>query len=470
MKSHRQIFLLLFSLLLALAPADGYSQTASQKLADKAAAAAKNAETAAKKAEAEAKKDPKDCDKIVKAVEDAAAAAADARKAADAAKAAADLETDAGAKKDAAAAAAKAAASADAAEASAGKALDAAPGMKKAADIGKKLDEIGKKVADDKDLSDTQKKAIQEVLDKLKEGAAAAGKANPCDPKAVEDAFEKLLNDFYEKHGGYGPLKDFFERYFRYNLEKRRIYLQLIRYSPPLEQFVSATGTGLTTGHVATLKVYNPAPVAVMAEIPACFIPSDGRYQPYITLPITVKLLPAETLQVALQGFCGDVFAAPVPKGHNMPPVSEWIRLDEVLSDITVPMVNTSAPTASNFYPKGNPTEVGPVLLEALEQIAQTYDGLVQSGSISTPFSGNPEKERESVIQQTLWMYTSALAGKQYRQEDFRANMIEQYEATSGQSFKKASEEDKERIETGVAQFWSTFQLVGTEAKVLTTH
>ncbi|MFN0036860.1 MAG: hypothetical protein ACKVUS_17505 [Saprospiraceae bacterium] len=466
-KSPGTFLLLLLGLLLALAPMDGYAQkTASENLADKAAAAAKNAETAANDAKKEAEAKTKDCDKIVKAVDAAAAAAADARKAADAAKAAADLETDAATKRKATAAADKADASAKSAEKSAAAALDAAPGFKKAGEIGKRLDDIGKKVDADKDLSDEQKKAIQKALDELKKGVSDAGKAKPCDPNEMEDIFENLLNELYKKHSWYGPLKDFFEKYFNYDLNERRLYLQLIRYTPPPEQFVSATGRGITTGNVTTLTVHNPQPTAITAEIPACYIPSGNGKQPYITLPISVRLLPHETLQVALQGYCADVFSAPVPDGRPMPPVSEWVRLDEFPSDVTVPMLNPSALSESAFSPMDNPSQIGPVLLQALEQIALAYDELEASGSISTPFSDDPEKQRESTLQQVMWKYTAALSGKEYREEDFRKTIIGQYEAANGHPFKKASQEDKDRVEMGAAQFWGTFQLVGIAAKI----
>ncbi|MDO8365147.1 MAG: hypothetical protein Q7T20_00015 [Saprospiraceae bacterium] len=304
--------------------------------------------------------------------------------------------------------------------------------------------------------------------DRIKKAADDAAEKDPHDPKAVKDAVKKKIEEEMEKGKNNKSILDWLKR-VREWLKGKNLLVSVVTPSSDVE-WIAATGTGRTTGHVATLTVHNPQPTAITAEISACFIPSEDKKQPYITLPTSVRLLPGETLQVALQGYCADVFAPPVPNGHPMPPVSDWIRYDELLSDITVPMVNTSERSANVFGSISNPREVGPVLMKALEQIAQAYDALEASGAINTPFSGDPQKQQTSILQNVLWVYEAALSGKEYRQEDFRANIIEQYETSSGHSFKKASQEDKENLETGVAQFWGTFKLVGEEAKVLSTN
>ena len=90
--------------------------------------------------------------------------------------------------------------------------------------------------------------------------------------------------------------------------------------------------------------------------------------------------------------------------------------------------------------------------------------------AISTPFSSNPEKEREAVIQQTFWIYTATTAGKEYKKEDFRANTIKQFETSTGQKFSNALPVTQKNVEQGVTDFWNTFEAVGVEAKVLTAN
>src|SRR5687767_5393122 len=90
------------------------------------------------------------------------------------------------------------------------------------------------------------------------------------------------------------------------------------------QKTIKATGTGQTTGHVATLSVTNStgSPLKINPQI--CFIPSDGKYQPYIVV-IPGHTFPPGTTTLPLDGYCADVHSPPVPGGNDMPPVEEWI-------------------------------------------------------------------------------------------------------------------------------------------------
>ncbi|MBK9017309.1 MAG: hypothetical protein IPM82_26460, partial [Saprospiraceae bacterium] len=114
-----------------------------------------------------------------------------------------------------------------------------------------------------------------------------------------------------------------------------------------------------------------------------------------------------------------------------------------------------SQPVGYTIDPKRYPTGGCALAFQALNAIAETYDQLAQSGEITTPFSGNPEKEREAVIQQTFWKYASALSGKEYSKEDFRANTIRQYETSTGRTFAKQDEKTRQSVENGVNDFWT---------------
>ena len=250
----------------------------------------------------------------------------------------------------------------------------------------------------------------------------------------------------------------------------------------------SATGTGRTTGHIADLTIKNPTNENVAVELNPCFIPSRGQYQPYICLGNYSVTVPANgSLNTKIFGYCTDIHVPPVPQGQAFPPVNEWIMPGSLASGWQPNTVNGWIPISSGSLPDGvialnpintlplghtinvnkNPTEAAPVLLEAITNISNAYNKLKTEGNITTPFSGNPAKEEESVIQQTFWIYAAALEGKDYEIEDFKNNTIKQFEA-GGQKFNTATPQTKSNVETGIADFWSTFEAVGVEAKVLT--
>ncbi|MBK8922799.1 MAG: hypothetical protein IPM81_15040 [Saprospirales bacterium] len=289
----------------------------------------------------------------------------------------------------------------------------------------------------------------------------------------------------------------------------------------------SAKGTGRTTGHIADLTVVNPTGRPQVVDLGSAFIPSDGQYQPYIVpniAPVTIP--PKGTATVPVTGYCTDIRRPPVPAGAGMPSPGSWIFLGNetpagisALTDpaqtpdgmgsegpqpgmsglntvkpYTPPGDNTRTPNTANGWrpqtasgattptlPGTNiplkhtinvdkyPAEAAPVLLEALNQIALKYDQLQADGLITTPFSGNPEKERESVIQQTFWLYSSALTGSDYKVEDFKANTVKQFETNTGRDFNTLKPADQQQLDQGVQQFWNTFEAVGAEAKVLET-
>ena len=205
---------------------------------------------------------------------------------------------------------------------------------------------------------------------------------------------------------------------------------------------ISATGTGRTTGHIANLSLYNPTTVPLTFTLSPCYIPSGGQYQPYIVpTQTTTTVPPGATANIPVEGYCTDIFTAPVPSGSVMPPFSGWTTADQ------------------------NPTTAA--LLEAVRNISTAYDNLKNEGAITTPFRGKPEKERESVIQQTFWKYASEIAGKTYTKENFKTNTIKQFETATGLNFEKTDEKTQSNVYAGIDQFWNTFEAVGTEAKVL---
>ncbi|MDV7398597.1 hypothetical protein RZS08_44745, partial [Arthrospira platensis SPKY1] len=102
-----------------------------------------------------------------------------------------------------------------------------------------------------------------------------------------------------------------------------------------------------------------------------------------------------------------------------------------------------------------------PILAEALQRIAQTYDELQPRGDINTPFSNNRDREREAVIQQTFWIFSSALQGTPYTKPDFHDNTVRQFENSTNRQYDQLPEDQKERIDQGVDDFWGSFQATG---------
>lgn len=269
-------------------------------------------------------------------------------------------------------------------------------------------------------------------------------------------------------------------------------------WKPPAGLDLTARGTGRTTGHIATLTVSNLSDKPITAELGPFFIPTFNKYQPYIVpAPAPVNVPPFTTINIPLTGFCADIHRPPVPEGEAMPPIQSWVKpaplastwtpspdkgwtplpADFCISPATgqasalnclLPAIpGADTPLSHSINPNQHPEEAAPLLMEGISRITAAYDNMRKEGLIATPFSQNMEKERESVIQQTFWIYCAGLTGQEYKVEDFRQNTIKQFESSTGRDFEKAPADVRQNIDQGVDDFWNTFQAVGVEAKVL---
>jgi hypothetical protein len=280
---------------------------------------------------------------------------------------------------------------------------------------------------------------------------------------------------------------------------------------PDLSSNVIATGTGRTTGHIANLLISNKtnSPVEMLAQ--DVYIPSGGGYQPYVAKIPRVIISADTSVTIPVHGFCADVHTAPVPPGITMPPLDQWVALEkESLVEAGVPFDHVIDKTVPPFSPahipqlitspgfKSEPpsqtpgivptwpgTDIlvggiidpvkypetfGPVIIEALLNITKAYGQQKKDNKITTPFSGDPVKEREAVIQQTFWIFMSDITGGKYEKENFKVKTIEQFESSSGSLVASLPADQKKELENGVDQFWDVFTAVGTEAKVLSTE
>jgi hypothetical protein len=256
-----------------------------------------------------------------------------------------------------------------------------------------------------------------------------------------------------------------------------------VRRGYPLPEGVSVSaprGTGRTTGHIATINVRNDSDLPVVFPAMAFYIPASGKYQGYVAAPgpgTTVP--PGQTVAVPLEGYCGDVRRPPVPVDDTLPPVDDWIVVEDPSTPITVPpregvgpagnalIPGTGIPLPRAVDPDLEPLVAAPLLVAAVREIERATEGLQQEDALITPFSGDPDREREAVVQQTLWIFASELENEPYTEQEFTERLEAQYEQNTGVPITAAPPEDQERVQQGADDFWGAFQLVGAEAKVI---
>ena len=272
---------------------------------------------------------------------------------------------------------------------------------------------------------------------------------------------------------------------------------------------ISATGTGQTTGTIANLSVKNDgeSPLKVLSQ--TVFIPSSGQYQPYVAVIPETALPPGVIITIPIDGYCVDVHTPPVPYGYSMTPEEKWQPVGDPTSPIPegtisllptkplpefvptdIPAItqspgytpftgdgsgiiinwpDTDIPVGGVMDPNKDPETFAPVIVEVLADIIDAVDIILKDDQYDTPFSGNPEKERESVIQQTFWIYMAEATGDEYTQDDFAGNVYDQFRENTGNPVTSLPEEQKKKIDNGIGDFWNTFTAVGVEAKVLNT-
>ncbi len=147
----------------------------------------------------------------------------------------------------------------------------------------------------------------------------------------------------------------------------------------------------------------------------------------------------------------------PVPPDEMNPAAPDW--------NLTFP--GTDKPFNYTINISEHPEDAAQIIFPMVENITGAYDELQQNGEIQTPFTSDENRQREAVIQQTIWMATSVLQDQQYGKEEFAGRMKQQFEEASGTKIKEAPEQRQEQFNQGIDQFWGTFELVGEKAKVL---
>jgi hypothetical protein len=130
----------------------------------------------------------------------------------------------------------------------------------------------------------------------------------------------------------------------------------------------------------------------------------------------------------------------------------------------------TDIPFPVTINPDRDYQQVARMIIEAVLRIDSTYEDQAKKGTIQTPFSSQSARQSEAVRQQLTWMYVAGMTDDPYEKEDFKQQIVKQYESNTNQSFESAPPAAKENVEKGVDQFWGAFELVGVEAKVLSAE
>jgi hypothetical protein len=249
---------------------------------------------------------------------------------------------------------------------------------------------------------------------------------------------------------------------------------------PPGVAVSQPVGTGRTTGHIADINVRNDSPAPVTFPNMPFYIPATGKYQGYVGAPGDGTVVPpGTTATVPIEGYCGDVRRPPVPAGEPLPPVDEWIVPGDPAAPVTVPpregagaagrvlIPGTDTPVPRVVDPDLEPLIAAPLLFGAIREIERVTAEMQDSGELQTPFSGNPEREREAVVQQTFWLFAAELEGEPYTREEFTQRLEEQHAERTGRPITAAPPEERERLQQGADDFWDAFELVGVEAKII---
>jgi hypothetical protein len=290
---------------------------------------------------------------------------------------------------------------------------------------------------------------------------------------------------------------------------------------------LQVVGTGATTGHIATLTVKNLGNEDIELLIGPLYIPSEGIYQSYIidkTTRFVVSKNASETIR--LYGYCTDAFKDPVPHDVGLPHPSRWVRPNSAyfdnkgfspesyteefpgfgfseLSKIQPTEISTHFLMLANHLDRDLQAEIFSdsesglphhidtsgiiseklkILLldevgdskhksflywDAVNKIKVAVDASSRRGKLQTPYSSNPERERDAVVQQTLWKYTALSIGRSYTYNHFLEKLAEQFKSTSGFDIRDAPSEIKVQFDEGAEAFWKTFQSVVREAKLI---
>lgn len=252
---------------------------------------------------------------------------------------------------------------------------------------------------------------------------------------------------------------------------------------------LKARGTGRTTGHIATLEIRNKTNAPITWQAGPFLIPALNGAQGYgVPDVLEVTVLPRQTVVLPLHGYCTNPFLPPVDEGKDLPPVDTWVipgeepffvpgvplsREDGFIpaqptdTIVTIYYPGTDTPFPYTIHIDAHPRSAAKLVIDIIRAASHTYHHLDSLGLIRTPLAGQPHRQKETVIQQVVWIALGIVTGRNYTREHFHNNLLQQFDLAVNTPFLEAPSTVKESFEQGVDAFWNTFQLVGKEAKIL---
>lgn len=291
---------------------------------------------------------------------------------------------------------------------------------------------------------------------------------------------------------------------------------------PEIANTASVISTSFPNGHIADIHLSNPTDQTVEVHIGngPLYIPGNGD-QPQRADPIPpVIIAPGGHVTIPVYGSCVDIHVLPTEAGGSKENISSWIGLPglspetppvkdpgrpgiqqvfiptrtsmplnevtELLTELSrqtpqsrmVPCLEapvrqtflipgTGAPLYFPINPEKNPGVGVSLVLNAYEHITRAYETLVESGQLSTVLAGNPERQRETVVQWALWQSTEALYGHPLPKEHWDSVGRKEIEKLSGKKLDSMPEPERKSIQTGLDGIWNAFSAVSVESKMV---
>lgn len=217
---------------------------------------------------------------------------------------------------------------------------------------------------------------------------------------------------------------------------------------PPVTSWISKKGPALPPPMPNIPMPWSAGDMPVIPPVPSDYVPDSG----YPVILVTGS--PVESFEPDhIPGITSEPGYTPSDETPGSGVIYTW--------------PGTDIPVGGTFDPSQNPVSYAPVAIAAWEAIETAVDIVLSGDDFTTPFSNNPPREREAVIQQTLWWWSAGVTGEKYEFDDFAGKVYDQYEDNTGKPVSSLPEEQQENLDAGIADFWNTFQATGVEAKVI---
>jgi hypothetical protein len=101
------------------------------------------------------------------------------------------------------------------------------------------------------------------------------------------------------------------------------------------------------------------------------------------------------------------------------------------------------------------------IMAKLLELLEAGADELQERKNYATPYTVNPGKEREAIIQQLIWIYATALSGKKYGKEEFRVKVYDEFKSRT--AYSAIPDLEKKELDEGIDEFWNVFMIIARE-------